>query len=64
MRHNPRRAITEFQETVWDYYHQHGRDLPWRQLEAGGKSDPSVRPDHAATDRTGLHARKAERADR
>lgn len=25
--------IQEFQETVWDYYHKHGRDLPWRQTD-------------------------------
>lgn len=24
--------VTDFQQTVWDYYHDHGRhDLPWRQ---------------------------------
>jgi A/G-specific adenine glycosylase len=30
-----------FQETVWQYYHAHGRhDLPWRQPEADGAFDP------------------------
>lgn len=31
---------TEFQETVWEYYRGHGRDLPWRQPEADGSFDP------------------------
>lgn len=22
---------TQFQELIWNYYHQHGRDLPWRR---------------------------------
>lgn len=30
----------EFKTIVWDYYHEHGRDLPWRQTEAGGTFDP------------------------
>jgi A/G-specific adenine glycosylase len=30
-------ACREFQATVWDYYHEHGRDdLPWRQPERDG----------------------------
>lgn len=29
---NPR-AISEFQKTVWDFYHQHGRKLPWRKTK-------------------------------
>ncbi len=28
-----------FQETVWDYYHEHGRELPWRRPEADGTFD-------------------------
>lgn len=28
-------STARFQKLVWDYYHQHGRDLPWRQT-----SDP------------------------
>ena len=33
--------IRAFQETVWEYYRQHGRDdLPWRQPEADGTFDP------------------------
>lgn len=33
-------TIKAFQETVWDYYHEEGRDLPWRQFETAGKLDP------------------------
>lgn len=30
-----------FLETLWDYYHEHGRhDLPWRQLAPSGQIDP------------------------
>ncbi|HYH75669.1 MAG TPA: hypothetical protein VD735_06980 [Candidatus Saccharimonadales bacterium] len=33
--------IHSFQETVWEYYRQHGRhDLPWRTLESDGTVDP------------------------
>lgn len=33
-------AATDFQETVWNYYHDHGRhDLPWRLPEASGRFD-------------------------
>lgn len=32
--------ITTFQEIVWDYYHQHGRDLPWRHAGVNGLFDP------------------------
>lgn len=33
--------ITALQETVWKYYHQHGRhDLPWRLPEPDGSFDP------------------------
>lgn len=31
---------TEFKKTVWQYYHQNGRDLPWRQPEQNGQYDP------------------------
>jgi A/G-specific adenine glycosylase len=30
----------DFQETVWEYYRGHGRDLPWRRFEPGGSIDP------------------------
>lgn len=30
----------EFQETVWEYYRKHGRDLPWRRAEPDGSFDP------------------------
>jgi len=29
-----------FKETVWGYYHAHGRDLPWRVPEPNGDFDP------------------------
>jgi A/G-specific adenine glycosylase len=32
-------AIQAFRGTVWDYYRQHGRDLPWRQLDNSGNLD-------------------------
>lgn len=32
--------VLTFQETVWDYYQKHGRQLPWRQAEADGSFDP------------------------
>lgn len=33
-------ATRGFRQTVWDYYHDHGRhDLPWRQPEADGSFD-------------------------
>lgn len=32
--------MQEFQELVWDYYHQHGRALPWRESEPDGNFDP------------------------
>ena len=32
--------IRGFQETVWDYYRQHGRDLPWRTPKPDGSFDP------------------------
>jgi A/G-specific adenine glycosylase len=32
--------FSEFQELVWDYYRQHGRDLPWRTAEPDGSFDP------------------------
>lgn len=32
--------IEEFKEVVWDYYHEHGRDLPWRHAEPDGSFDP------------------------
>jgi A/G-specific adenine glycosylase len=28
--------IAVFQEKVWEFYRDHGRDLPWRRLPAGG----------------------------
>lgn len=31
---------SDFQDTVWDYYRTHGRDLPWRQPEIDGSVDP------------------------
>ncbi len=35
-----RAAIATFQETVWDYYRQHGRhDLPWRSVGDDGQVD-------------------------
>lgn len=37
---NNDRMQKEFIETVWDYYHEHGRDLPWRQPEPDGTFDP------------------------
>lgn len=34
-------TITQFRQTVWDYYHDHGRHaLPWRQPETSGDFDP------------------------
>jgi len=31
----------QFHETLWEYYHEHGRhDLPWRQPEADSTFDP------------------------
>jgi A/G-specific adenine glycosylase len=32
-------ALVGFQTVVWEYYRQHGRDLPWRQPEADGSFD-------------------------
>ena len=32
--------IAEFHETVWEYYHQSGRQLPWRLPEQDGGFDP------------------------
>lgn len=32
--------MQEFQETVWQYYHQHGRTLPWRLPDSGDTFDP------------------------
>jgi A/G-specific adenine glycosylase len=32
--------LYKFQEAVRGYYHEHGRDLPWRQPEADGSFDP------------------------
>ena len=35
------RKVVEFKETVWDFYHDHGRhDLPWRLAEADESFDP------------------------
>jgi A/G-specific adenine glycosylase len=31
---------SEFQGIVWNYYHQHSRDLPWRQPNQAGTIDP------------------------
>lgn len=31
---------SEFQEIVWNYFREHGRDLPWRQLDPDGRVDP------------------------
>ena len=34
-------TISDFQASVWDYYHNHARhDLPWRVSEADGSFDP------------------------
>lgn len=30
----------DFQDTVWSYYHEHGRDLPWRHVDVDGSADP------------------------
>lgn len=30
----------QFVEVVWDYYHDHGRSLPWREPEPDGSFDP------------------------
>jgi A/G-specific adenine glycosylase len=30
----------DFSEIVWDYYHDHGRNLPWRLSEPDGSFDP------------------------
>ncbi len=32
--------IADFQNTVWDYYQQHSRDLPWRTTGVDGTYDP------------------------
>jgi A/G-specific adenine glycosylase len=32
--------IRDFQEVVWQYYHQHGRELPWRNPEPSQTFDP------------------------
>lgn len=32
--------VQEFQTAVWDYYHDHGRELPWRTPEPDGTYDP------------------------
>lgn len=32
--------LKQFQQIVWDYYHDYGRDLPWRRPEADGTFDP------------------------
>jgi A/G-specific adenine glycosylase len=33
--------VVQFQQTIWQYYREHGRhDLPWRQPEADGSFDP------------------------
>jgi A/G-specific adenine glycosylase len=35
------RLAADFQATVWEYYHDHGRnDLPWRIPEPDGRFDP------------------------
>jgi A/G-specific adenine glycosylase len=36
----PTRNFDDFREIVWDYYHDHGRDLPWRRPEPDGSFDP------------------------
>jgi A/G-specific adenine glycosylase len=33
-------AIGAFQDTVYDYFQHHGRDMPWRKPEANGSFDP------------------------
>jgi len=32
--------MEQFQEVVWAYYHDHGRDLPWREPATNGSFDP------------------------
>jgi A/G-specific adenine glycosylase len=32
--------IAVFKETVWEYYNQHSRQLPWRQIDNDGTIDP------------------------
>ena len=32
--------VAAFQQTVWNYYDQHGRDLPWRKPSNDGDFDP------------------------
>jgi A/G-specific adenine glycosylase len=32
--------VRQLQEAVWEYYRQHGRDLPWRRPEPDGSFDP------------------------
>lgn len=31
---------SKFQKTVWGFYHEHGRRLPWRTAETDGQFDP------------------------
>ncbi len=38
MQHNAT-DLRVFQETVWDYFHGYGRQLPWREPEADGSFD-------------------------
>lgn len=33
-------SVEQFQQTVRDYYHDHGRGLPWRDPEPDGSFDP------------------------
>jgi len=33
-------VLKEFQEVVWDYHHDHGRSLPWREPDVDGNFDP------------------------
>jgi A/G-specific adenine glycosylase len=32
--------LQQFEETVWDFYAKHARDLPWRHPDADGSFDP------------------------
>lgn len=34
-----RQEIDQFRQIVWNYYREHGRDLPWRQPEPEGEFD-------------------------
>lgn len=33
-------SYQDFNDAVWQYYHEHGRELPWRQVDQDGLIDP------------------------